>query len=388
MINQHQHQHQHQHNSPQPWYIKKKNSGSEQIVTNKSGRRIEPIKVDTKLFKIKKFCVQIFPFILSLLFLICACFSFAASYFHIVNTSSNIIFVIAGILFMAFGFISILYQIGSICNYFSTKDTDDSRLSLAIQYLQGQIQREEPRSGIPAPEMALYQFVQQVRAYATEKSFLKQKNDKNAGSYPHLQNSDPNVILKRRWNDVMDSLNEFEIYLANDPTGIIEKLIAKSPLQNTDVSQIFRDVAETFDTTWRRKGINIEQAIVTPLKANTNEALLRRLLVGPWRSCVYFAKRGNEVIFTAKSNNGKIIAHWECEGVVYPEEFFEVVRNSQLSVNERIEKGMAIVGSDPNSPNMLFALISFVTWLDLANASASDYSIKQGSEGLIIELRI
>jgi hypothetical protein len=37
---------------------------------------------------------------------------------------------------------------------------------------------------------------------------------------------------------------------------------------------------------------------------------------------------------------------------------------------------------------MLFALISFVTWIDLANASGSDYTIKQGSEGLIIELRI
>ena len=378
-----------QHNSPQPWYIKKKNS-AEQTKIHKSGKHANSTKAETKLYIFIRFCAQIFPLILSSFFLICACFCFFAAYFHVGSAqfSSNIIFVITGIIFIALALISILYKIGSICSYFLTQDTDNSNLSLAIKYLQGQIQPDEARSGIPAPEMALYQFVQQVRAYATEKSFLKQKNEKNAANYSHLQNSDPNVIIKRRWNDVVDSLNEFEIYLANDPTGIIEKLIAKSPLQNIDVSQIFRDVAETFDTAWRRKGINIEQAIVTPLKANTNEALLRRLLVGPWRSCVYFAKRGNEVIFTAKSNNGKIIAHWECEGVVYPEEFFEVVRNKDLSVNERIEKGMTIAGSDPNSPNMLFALISFVTWLDLANASSTDYSIKQGSEGLIIELRI
>ncbi|MES2615452.1 MAG: hypothetical protein V4591_08560 [Bdellovibrionota bacterium] len=377
------------HNSPQPWYVKKKNSTHETTPRGKSTKGHVPVQQVTKLFKIKCFCVQIFPSLLCILFLISAALCFVLSYLHMTKTLSNVFFIIGGLIFAFLGFIAILYQIGSVCSYFSSKNEQNSCFSLALKYLQGQLQKEEVRSGIPAPEMALYQFVQQVRAYATEKSFLKQKQDKNSGSpHLHLQNSDPNVIIKRRWNDVMDSLNEFEIYLANDPNGIIEKLVAKSPLQNTDVSQIFRDVAETFDTTWRRKGINIEQAIVTPLKANTNEALLRRLLVGPWRSCVYFARRGNEVIFTAKSNNGKIIAHWECEGVVYPEEFYEVVGNNALSVNGRIEKGMTILGSDPSSPNMLFALISFVTWLDLANASASDYSIKQGSEGLIIELRI
>jgi hypothetical protein len=129
------------------------------------------------------------------------------------------------ILFLILCFATLLYQIGSICSHFSESNTEDSNISLGLKYLQGLVEREEHRKGIPAPEMALYQFVQQVRAYAIEKSFLKQKHDKNAGSYPHFQNNDPNIILKRRWNDVMDSLNEFEIYLANDPNGIIEKLI-------------------------------------------------------------------------------------------------------------------------------------------------------------------
>ena len=64
------------------------------------------------------------------------------------------------------------------------------------------------------------------------------------------------------------------------------------------------------------------------------------------------------------------------------------MKNIQLDVNERIEKGMEIIALDPNSPNTLFALISFVTWIDLANVSGCDYEVKQGSEGLIIELRL
>ena len=377
-----------QHNTPQPWYVKKKNSNSEPTTRGSLYSSKNAQVHESTFIKCKNFISQIFPFLMSMLFLICASFCFIFTYFHLQKSTSHFVFILIGLISILLSFVAILYQIGSICCYFLSNLSEESRLSVALQFLQGKIEKETQRAGIPAPEMALYQFVQQVRAYATEKSFLKQKNEKPSANYPHLLNSDPNVILKRRWNDVMDSLNEFEIYLANDPTGIIEKLIAKSPLQNTDVSQIFRDVAETFDTTWRRKGINIEQAIVTPLKANTNEALLRRLLVGPWRSCVYFARRGNEVIFTAKSHEGKIIAHWECEGVVYPEEFYNLVRNSELSVNERIETGLSLIGCDPNSPNMLFALISFVTWLDLANASSIDYSIKQGSEGLIIELKI
>ena len=380
----------HQQNSPQPWYVKKKTPNTELHPSHKpkNNFRSPPQSQESSFAKFKTFCYEIFP---SFLALVCFVATFAclfSSFFYFQDKTSHMVLWSLSIVCAVLGCLCLLHQIGSVCSYFAPKYNDNSRITVALKFLQGEIQREEPRTGIPAPEMALYQFVQQVRSYATEKSFLKQKNDKNTPTFSQNPASDNNIILKRRWNDVMDSLNEFEIYLANDPTGIIEKLVAKSPLQNTDVSQIFRDVAETFDTTWRRKGIQIEQAIVTPLKANTNEALLRRLLVGPWRSCVYFARRGNEVIFTAKSNNGKIIAHWECEGVVYPEEFFHVVGDSSLSVNERIEKGMVVVGSDPGSPNMLFALISFVTWIDLANASGSDYTIKQGSEGLIIELRI
>jgi hypothetical protein len=49
---------------------------------------------------------------------------------------------------------------------------------------------------------------------------------------------------------------------------------------------------------------------------------------------------------------------------------------------------MELIAPDPNSPNTLFALISFITWLDLVHAAGGDYTIKQGSSGFIIELRI
>ena len=236
------------------------------------------------------------------------------------------ILILCALFFLLISICLMILLIGYVCANI-LKNNSVNKFSFAFQFLKGQLHIEEPRKGIPAPEMALYQFIQQVRAYAMEKSFLKQKQDRQQDAFVGLNGVDPNSLLKRRWNDVVDSLNEFEIYLANDPKGMIEKLVVKSPPQNMDVSQIFRDVAETFDTTWRRKGINIEHAIVTPLKTNTNEALLRRLLVGPWRSCVYFARRGNGVVFSAKSIDGKIITRWECEGMAFPEEFFVLVKN-------------------------------------------------------------
>lgn len=300
----------------------------------------------------------------------------------------SFLFLLSSFVFFVLSVFLLLHQIGIICHFLLLKKEEAPFFHLGIKYLRHEIIQEEPRKGIPAPEIALHQFVQQVRAYAMEKSYLKQMQEKNIPANQNLAGIEPGAILKRRWNDVFDSLNEFEIYLANDPKGIIERLIAKSPTQNMDVSQIFRDVAETFDNTWRRKGINIEQAIVTPLRANTNEALLRRLLVGPWRTCVYFAKRGNGVIFSAKSVNGKVTAHWESDGVTFPQEFFQIATNKELSVNERIQQEMALIAPDPNSPNTLFALISFITWIDLVHAAGADHTIKQGNSGFIIELRI
>lgn len=296
--------------------------------------------------------------------------------------SSGISFFIFFIFCLLFLFLSLfcaVYQIGFICRSLSSQYEHESPLSLGLRFFRGELKNDDSRNGILAPEMALNQFVQQVRAYATEKSFLKQKQ---------INVTDAGSILKRRWNDVHDSLNEFEVYLANDPTGVIEKLIARSAPQTMDVSQIFRDVAETFDTTWRSKGVNIEQAIVTPLCASTNELLLRRLLVGPWRTCVHFARRGGGVIFSAKSAKGKIVAQWHCAGVMLPEEFFSLIRNQEWSVNERIEKGLELIDADRSSPNTLFALISCVTWIDLVQAAGNQYSIRQGDEGFEINLHI
>jgi hypothetical protein len=373
-------------NDLEPWYVRKKKFQNPNVLSN-SFKKASNDEVG-KVGHTKQSVLLIIYIFLVMIFAIMSGVFFTLPFFENISGIRLFVLISIGLVSLILSVFFIFYKIGSICFYLAPKNEGNNYFSLGIKYLNGQIELEELRKGVPAPEMALYQFIQQVRAYAMEKTFLKQKQDRPHDAFSNINGADPYSLLKRRWNDVLDSLNEFEIYLANDPKGIIEKLIVKSPPQNMDVSQIFRDVAETFDTTWRRKGINIEHAIVTPLKANTNEAVLRRLLVGPWRSCVYFARRGNGVVFSAKSIDGKIIARWECEGMAFPEEFFELVRNIQLDVNDRIEKGMALIALDPNSPNTLFALISFVTWVDLANVAGCDYDIKQGSEGLVVELRL
>lgn len=373
-------------NDLEPWYVRKKKFQNTST-TGKSYKKTSNEEVG-KSSHTKQTITLIAHIFLVLMFSILSGVFFTLLFLENPIANKFVVFLSLAILFLSMSVFLVLYKIGLICSKLSKSNEDINKLALAFKFLLGQVEVEEPRKGIPAPEMALYQFIQQVRAYAMEKTFLKQKQDRPQDAFSSINGADPHSLLKRRWNDVLDSLNEFEIYLANDPKGIIEKLIVKSPPQNMDVSQIFRDVAETFDTTWRRKGINIEHAIVTPLKANTNEALLRRLLVGPWRSCVYFARRGNGVVFSAKSFEGKIMTRWECEGMAFPEEFFDLIKNNQIDVNERIEKGMSLIALDPNSPNTLFALISFVTWIDLANVAGCDYDIKQGSEGLVIELRL
>jgi hypothetical protein len=377
-----------QQNDLEPWYVKKKKTNTTSLLGQGAKKNAKTSSNPSK-FMTKRSISLLFYFLMAFVFALFAGIFITLAFlnFGVENFYVVIYFAISFFCFFVFIFF-VITSVGSVSRFLTFKNEDLHALHLGMKYFNGEIQVEEPRTGIPAPQMALYQFIQQVRAYVLEKSFLKQKQERSVEPFLSLTGADPHSLLKRRWNDVVDSLNEFEIYLANDPKGMIEKLIMKSPPQNMDVSQIFRDVAETFDTTWRKKGINIEHAIVTPLKANTNEAVLRRLLVGPWRSCVYFARRGNEVIFSAKSIAGQIIARWECEGMVFPEEFFELVQNSTLDVNDRIEKGIQLVAADPSSPNTLFALISFVTWIDLASAAGCHYEIKQGSDGLIIELKL
>ncbi len=368
--------------SKQPWYIKKT-----LIENHETTNFMDRIFIYFKT--LKNVLHKIFPYFLLLFFIGVSGFLFQFVFLDSLLSTKKLFVFISIFLFFISSFLIYIYHIGKICTYFSLKNSYENKILIGVHYLMGSLQKEEPRKGIPAPELALSQFVSQVKAYALEKSFLKHKIDVGQETNK-VTNIDNSQILKRRWNAVVDSMHEFEIYLANDPKGCIEKLISKSRTQMMDVSQIFRDVADTFDAAWRRQGINIEQAIVTPLKADSHEVLLRRLLVGPWRSCVYFAKRGNDVIFSAKSLNGKIVARWECLGVSFPAEFYEMVKNNKLTVNDRIEKGLELIHPDATviSPNTLFALISFIIWLDLIAQVVVEHTVKQGSEGFIIELKI
>jgi len=231
--------------------------------------------------------------------------------------------------------------------------------------------------------------VTQVRSYASEKSFQNVRPIHDRVVEPGSQQSESANLLKRRWNEVVDSLDEFEIYLANDPPGMIAKLVSKNPPKLLDAAVVFREVADSFDTTWRRKGINIEAAIVTPLKATAHEGLLRRLLVGPWRASAYLARRGSSVIFSAKSVNGRVIARWEVDCLSIPDDYLQLANDSSRTVNERIEKGLIALAPDSsNSPNTLYALISLITWIDLAQACDSDFEIKNNNNGFVIELRL
>lgn len=314
----------------------------------------------------------------------CGGYAFARS----TNAGLGVLLVLAAAALLVVAVLLLLRQVGRTFACVSEKHVDHEVLPLAFGVLRGDLRAEESRKGMPAPEMALHQFVQQVRAYATEKTYQKNRQELGPTSYHSPLVAEPVDLLKRRWNEVLDSLNEFEIYLANDPQGMITKLVTKHPNQTIDVSQVFRDVAESFDTTWRRKGINIESAIVTPLRANTNEMLLRRLLVGPWRSCAYFARRGGGVLFSAKSVEGKVVARWECEGLSIHDDYLKFALQSEKPVNERIERGLQVVAPDPNSPNTLHALISFITWIDLAQAVGADFAFKHTNDGFVIELRL
>lgn len=262
-------------------------------------------------------------------------------------------------------------------------------ISTVVRWLQGRLKADDGRKGPPAPELALLQFVAQVRSYATEKSFQNVKPSVDRVPDAASRFSESANLLKRRWNEVVDSLDEFEIYLANDPQGMINKLVSKNPPKQLDAAVVFREVAESFDTTWRRKGINIESAIVTPLRATVHEGLLRRLLVGPWRASAYFARRGASVVFSAKSVNGRVIARWEVDGLAIPDDFLLVANDSSIAVNDRIEQGLLALATDPtHSPNTLYALISLVTWIDLAHACESDFEFKNNNNGFVIELRL
>jgi hypothetical protein len=317
-------------------------------------------------------------------------FIFLGVFFLYKNSTQLVLPIVLFFMGLIVFFACVIWQVGT-----SVKIATDAKprniFSFGIECLLGQIKLDSGLKRAPATELALGQFLSQVRSYANEKIYQRNKPSQEVDSGKNLYPNrlvEPSDLLKRRWNEVLDTLNEFEIYLSNHPKTMIENLVSKYPNQVSDVSQVFQDVAESFDNTWRRKGITIESAIVKPLKANTNEALLRRILVGPWRTCVFFARRGNAVMFSAKSVAGKIVTRWECEGMGLSDSLLAHLMNSDLSVNSRIDKGLQEITGDHSSSGILFALISFVIWIDLVKEAKIDFEIKPSNEGTVIELRL
>ncbi|MEY2986666.1 MAG: hypothetical protein RJB13_187 [Pseudomonadota bacterium] len=374
-------------NGQEPWYApsgKKKGSPASYSTTAHGDEQPSVGMFLTVLRSIFKLKFIIFALLLSVL----SCYvGFRLTVGgHGLASATGFVCIFAG---QFFALLLLLYFLGVELAKVAPVGQSGSATAALLQWFQGQFRADEGRKGPPAPELALLQFVSQVRSYATEKSFQNVRPSADKPLDPASRFSESANLLKRRWNEVVDSLDEFEIYLANDPQGMITKLVSKNPPKQLDAAVVFREVADSFDTTWRRKGINIESAIVTPLRATVHEGLLRRLLVGPWRASAYFARRGSSVVFSAKSVSGRVIARWEVDGLSIPDEFLLFATDSTLSVNERIERGLIVLASDPTqSPNTLYALISLVTWIDLADACESEFEFKNNNNGFVIELRL
>lgn len=374
-------------NGQEPWYAPSaKKKGSVLPYPSANGSEIQSgpgflSSVFLGLFKIKFFALALIVSVL-------------ASYVGFrLTLGGHGLATITGFAIVLFGqliaLLLILFFWGAELSKLQSDGQIGTAISTVVRWLQGRLKADDGRKGPPAPELALLQFVAQVRSYATEKSFQNVKPSVDRVPDAASRFSESANLLKRRWNEVVDSLDEFEIYLANDPQGMINKLVSKNPPKQLDAAVVFREVAESFDTTWRRKGINIESAIVTPLRATVHEGLLRRLLVGPWRASAYFARRGASVVFSAKSVNGRVIARWEVDGLAIPDDFLLVANDSSIAVNDRIEQGLLALATDPtHSPNTLYALISLVTWIDLAHACESDFEFKNNNNGFVIELRL
>lgn len=364
-----------------PWYIQKKKNQLNLLHGN-----VQESSFLQKILKIKTHSIK-FVKIFSYAFLsLCCASSFGFCLAKLIlspfDGKSFFIYFILCILFFICAVYFAVAQIGHVADFFMEKKYHISNFLVGLFYLQSKIEKTSPKKGSFVSELVLRQFLQQVRVYAAEKNYNNQKKNDTSDA---LQQEG---FLKRRWNDVQDTLDEFDVYLANNPSDVISKLVAHPTCQHRDVSHIFREIAETAENTWRAKGINIEHAIVIPLKSNMNDKLLKRLLAGPWRACAYFSTRTNGVVFSSKSESNKILARWECEGVTYAQNFFEIVKNQTLSVNERIEQAIELIANDPKNSNILLGLISLIIWHDLAIAAAVDFDIIQGSEGLIVKLTI
>lgn len=362
-----------------PWYIQK----------NK--QKVDVISTDTqkKAFFEKtwivagKFKTIIRQFAYSLYALICVFFAGICFVKMTLPTTQGVNFVVFLLCFLFLLFFSLyllIVQIGNVCHFFMEKKHDIKSFLMGTLYLRSKIEKIPPKKGGVVPELILRQFLQQVRIYASEKNYNHQKRIEPSNTIAR------DNILNRRWNDVQDTLDEFDIYLANNPKDVISKLITNIPCQQRDVSSVFQEVAETAESTWRPKGVNIEHAIVVPLKSNIDDKLLRRLLAGPWRACAYLCIRGRGVVFSAKRESNKISVRWECEGSAFPDNFFKAIKNQSLSVNERIEEGMELISNNPKNSNTLLGLISLIIWHDLAYATKIDFDIKQGGEGMIIKV--
>lgn len=362
-----------------PWYVKEKKKKRNFFLMND--------KHNTFLNNVLKFIY--FSYCVLKLFrysFIGLCVSLFASLFFLNEFSEasgfkTLILFFGVLLIIAFVIYLLVAQIGSVCANFAENPKNLNKYALGYAYLTSQIKKSKPRTHKVAAELILKQFVQQVRLYSLEKNYYLQKNLVSEGTTNQTK-----TLLQRRWQDVEDTLDEFDIYQSPSSEQRIESLISILTPQMQDVSEIFQNSAESFESSWRLKGINIEHAIVVPLKAHINAKILKRFLAGAWRASVYFVPKGGTVTFAAKYENNQIIARWACLGATFSPHFYETIQDTSLSINTRIEIGMTYVSNQPHNSNILFGLISLIILNDITIAAKTNFKMKQGNDGMILTL--
>jgi len=371
-----------------PWYVtKRKNNISESAKYFIQGNFLQKfllfIKSLRQMFRLFAYSI------LSLLCLSCGTLCLIKISNPSLSGLQVLLFIFITLILFVLSITFMLIQIGSVCLFFLDKPKHISKYALGYLYLTSKFEKPTSQKGFFATDLILKQFVHQVRLYSLEKNYFMQKmSQQNSNECINHNSQTDTTHLRRRWADVQDTLDEFDIYLSQNIQDKIDNIMTKYSMQNLDVSKNFQEIAELFESTWRPKGINIEHAIVMPLKATTNEKLLTRLLVGPWRAAAYFAPKGGVVTFSAKNENNMITARWACLGLAFCSQFYDTIQNKKLSINERTVSGMKYISNQPQNSNILLGLISLIIWNDLASASGVNFQVKQENDGMIITLFI
>ena len=157
-----------QRNDLEPWYVRKKKfqntSTSGKLFKKQSNE--EAGKVTQTRHTLWVVFHVIFIVVLLIISGIFIVFFLSLFFYEESLTSRFPIYFSSAIVPFILGVTLIFNLIGIVCAKLSKNNEEINKITLAFRFLRGQVEIEEQRKGIPAPEMALYQFIRQVRSYS------------------------------------------------------------------------------------------------------------------------------------------------------------------------------------------------------------------------------